>query len=185
MPAARDVRLFAPGDFVVYKFTGSFRSHPMSLIERVVAQDGDATTLDFALDDGELMRTLRVRMAGSPAEPRVVSAAWVDGNVEGPVPVSTFDDLLAKTILAPERNDGLVDSEPATVQVAGKAVACHRNTYRVVVHGRKATMTTYTNDGFRWGDLGGEVRAANGKVLYHAEVVNQGHAETKAAMLER
>jgi hypothetical protein len=182
-PAA-EMRLRSPGDYVVYRFTGKTRPRAMSLTERVVAQDGDATTLDFTLVEGVRSKTLRVRMGGSAAEPKVVSAAWMDGAIEGPVSVKAYEHLLEKTILAADRNDGLVSSEDVQVEVGGRMVPCKRDTYRVAVGRREATMTVLKSDAFPWGDVGGEVRAKDGAVLYRAEVVEMGHSEAPAEVAE-
>ncbi len=171
----RDVSLRAPGDFVVYRFSGKLKK-PMTLTERVVAQEGDSTAIDFTLEDGARVQTLRVRMAGSPAEPKVQSAAWLDGAIEGAVPASTFDALLARTVVAADRNDGLIGTERATVTVDGKAIPCTRKTFRVLVGRKSATMSTCENASFAWGDVAGEMRAADGTLLYKAEVVHAGSA---------
>jgi hypothetical protein len=47
-PAARN-----PGDFVVYRFSGSFRSKPLTLTERVVARKGSVLTIDFVAAEGQ------------------------------------------------------------------------------------------------------------------------------------
>src|ERR1700689_4664136 len=55
----------APGDFVVYRFTGSFRKAPLTLTEKVVARSGAVLTIDFAATEGHATQELRVRIAES------------------------------------------------------------------------------------------------------------------------
>ncbi len=52
-----------------------------------------------------------------------------------------------------------------------------KTSYRVRVGKKKATLRTVESEGFAWGDLGGEITAGNGKVLYRAEVVELGHSD--------
>jgi hypothetical protein len=183
--AAHDLHLWIPGDYVVYRFSGKFRTSPLSMTERVVAQSGDVTTFDFTTVDGKTSRTLRVRMGGSSSEPKVVSVARIEKDEELPAPVDAYDSMLAKTVLAADRNDGLVSSEDVEITVGGRSIRCKRNAYRVAVGKRTGTMTVLASDSFPWGDVGGELRTDDGAVLYKAEVVDAGHTVASPDRLAR
>ena len=43
----------------------------------------------------------------------------------------------------------------------------------------KATMRTLQSEDFAWGDVGGEITAEDGRVLYRAELIDRGHADTR------
>src|SRR5690349_4725633 len=58
-PAAATATLRAPGDFVVYRFTGSFRATPLTLTERVVARKGSILTIDYTAVEGADRQELR------------------------------------------------------------------------------------------------------------------------------
>jgi hypothetical protein len=183
--ASHSLRLIAPGDFVVYRFSGTLRPLPMTLTERVVAQEGDVTVIDFALQEGKRTQTLRVRMGGSALEPRALSAALVDGGVEGAVSTDAYEALLARTVVAADRNDGLEGTQDATIDVDGKSIRCTKRTYRVSVGKRRATMSTLETSGFTWGDVGGEIRADDGALLYRAEVVHAGNGAEGTELVAR
>jgi hypothetical protein len=124
-------------------------------------------------------------MGGSALEPRALSAALVDGGVEGAVPTDAYDALLARTVIVADRNDGLLGSEDATIDVDGKSIRGTRKTYRVNVGKRGATMSTLETSGFTWGDVGGEIRADDGALLYKAEVVHAGNGAERAQLVAR
>jgi hypothetical protein len=169
-PAAR-----MPGDFVVYRFTGSFRKAPLTLTERVIARSGSVLTVDFTAADGKQREELRVRIDDGTSAHEVVGVARLDHGVEKPSTVEAYEALMARTALAADSNEALVGTEDVTVEVGGASLAAKRTTYRVRVGKQRATLRTIESALFPWGDLGGEITASNGKVLYRAEVVEAGH----------
>src|SRR4051812_26957826 len=58
--AAANARM--PGDFVVYRFSGSFRKTPLTLTQRVVARKGSVLTIDLVAVEGEDREELRVTL---------------------------------------------------------------------------------------------------------------------------
>jgi hypothetical protein len=171
----------APGDFVVYRFTGSFRKAPLTLTERVIARKGSLLTIDFAVDEGADRQELRVRIdEASPTGNEVVSVLRLDRGVEKPSTVEAYEALIARTALAADSNDALVGTEDVTVDVGGAAIPAKKTTYRVRVGKRRATLSTFESATFAWGDVGGEITTASGKVLYRAEVVEAGHDDAAA-----
>lgn len=178
MPAA-SVR--APGDFVVYRFTGSFRKAPLTLTERVIARKGSLVTIDLAAVEGDARQELRVRIdEASPTPNDVVSVARIDHGVERPSTLQNYEALMARTALAADSNDALLGTEDVTVDVGGAAIPAKKTTYRVHVGKRRATLSTFESKTFVWGDVGGEITTTNGKVLYRAEVVEAGHDDAAA-----
>jgi len=176
-----------PGDFVVYRFTGSFRKAPLTLSEKVVARSGGILTIDFTAQEGDVKDELRVKFdEGSPSHNEVVSVARLTGGVEKPATLEVYEALMARTTLTADQNEALVGTEEVTVDIGGTSVTARRTTYRVRVGKKQATLKTLESSAFVWGDVGGEITAA-GKVLYRAEVIEAGHddgAARAAAMTE-
>lgn len=179
-----------PGDFVAYRFSGSFRKEPVTLTQRVVAREGTALVIDLTLESGGEAEALRVRM--SDAEERrgeVLSAARVDKDGrERPADIAAYEALMAKTALAADENEAELGAEDVTVDVGGAPLPCRKVSYRVRVGKSVATMKTIQSDAFAWGDVGGEITAEDGRVLYRAEVIGVGHeggAAPKAAEAPR
>ena len=173
---------WATGDFVVYRFTGSFHKTPVTLTEKVIARQGDAFTLDVTYDDGQTKESIRARMKGdSPASAEVVSVARLVKGAEQPASVALFEDIFARVALVADQNEAQLGTESVKVEVAGHgAMACERATYRVKVGKDTATMRTLESPAFVWGDVGAEITAASGKVIYKVEVIDAGHESAKA-----
>src|SRR4051794_16355329 len=51
-----------PGDFVVYRFSGSFRKTPLTLTERVIAREGGVLTIDLLAQERDQKRELRIKI---------------------------------------------------------------------------------------------------------------------------
>lgn len=168
----------APGDFIVYRFSGAYRKAPLTLSERVVDAEGTQTVVDMTFDDGMRKKTtIRAHFDHTRgAERELVSVARVESGTERSMPLDAFDKMMEGTILAADRNEETLGSEKVKLSVAGKELACDKRSYRVAIGRRTAVMSTLTSDGFAWGDVGGEIRSEDGKLLYRAEVIDFGNA---------
>jgi hypothetical protein len=174
--AATTAAARTPGDFVVYRFTGSFRKAPLTLTERVIARKGAVLTVDFTATEGKDTQELRVRIdEASPTRNEVLSVAHLAHGVEKPATVEAYEALMARTALSADSNDACTGTEEVTVDVGGAALPAKRTTYQVHVGKHAATLRTLESTTFAWGDVGGDITAADGKVLYRAEVVEAGH----------
>ncbi len=173
---------WATGDFVVYRFTGSFHKTPVTLTEKVIARQGDAFTLDVTYDDGSAKESFRAHMKGdSPMRADVVSVARLVKGVEKAAPISLYDEVFAKVALVADQNEAQLGTEAVKLNVAGHGtMACERATYRVKVGTETATMRTTESDAFAWGDVAAEITGANGKLIYKAEIIDAGHESAKA-----
>ncbi|WP_437935408.1 hypothetical protein [Sorangium sp. So ce341] len=170
----------APGDYVAYRFSGSFRKTPLLLTQRVVAREGDVLVVDVTLEDGKETEALRVRMSDAPSRRgEILGAAWIDGGAERPATLAAYDAMMAKTALAADENEEVLGTEAVNVEVGGGAIACQKTSFRVRIGRTKATMRTLQSDDFAWGDVGGEITAEDGRVLYRAELVDRGHADAR------
>ncbi len=116
----------------------------------------------------------------SPARNEVVRVARLEHGVEKPSTVEAYEALMARTALAADSNDAVIGTEEVTVDVGGVALSAKKTTYRVRVGKREATLATIESAAFAWGDVGGEITATGGKVLYRAEVVDAGHDDAAA-----
>jgi hypothetical protein len=165
-----------PGDFVVYRFSGSFRKTPLTLTQRVIERSGSILTLDVTTEAGNVKRELRVKINdAADAKNEVLSVARLEGGVEKPASLDAYDALMAEATLAADQNEAFLGTEDVLVDIGGAPLPCHKASYRVRVGKKQATLNTLSSDGFAWGDIGGEITAAGGKLLYRAEVVDAGH----------
>jgi len=122
------------------------------------------------------MRTQTTR-----AGEQVLDVTRVDGGVEHASTLAAYEAAMQKTVPTVDRNDGMLDHEPVTVDLGTRKIEAVRTTYKVVVGGKPATMSVIHNDGFAWGDLGGEIITESGKKLYSTKVVEAGSGTTEVA----
>ena len=168
------------GDFIVYRFTGSFRKTPLTLTERVVERRGAMLTVDITAEEGESKCQLRVKInEASAVKNDVVAVSVIEGGAEKAAGIEAYEALLADTSLAADENEAMLGAEDAMLDVGGAPLPVRKTTYRVRVGKKTATLRTVESEGLAWGDLGGEITAANGKVLYRAEVIELGHVDAK------
>jgi hypothetical protein len=171
-----------PGDFVVYRFSGSFRKEPLTIAQRVIDRQGSILTVDITAESGDDKRELRVRLnEAEGAKNEVVSVARVEGGVERPASPAAYDKLMAEAMLAADQNEAFLGAEDVIIDVNGKPMPCHKASYRVRVGKKVATLNTLSSDGFAWGDVGGDITTASGKVLFRAEMIEAGHTEAGKA----
>jgi hypothetical protein len=172
----------AVGDFIVHRFSGSFRDAPLTLTQRVIAREGDVLVIDMTLDEGSSRQTLRVRMDDSPAKRGdVVRVSRMVEGLEKEASIELFEEMMAKTALAADQNEEVLGSEDLTVDVGGTPMAAQKTSFRVRLGKVQATLKTVQSDRFAWGDLGGEITTASGDVIYRAELVEAGNGDAPKA----
>jgi len=173
-PAAAAAPLAAgetAGDFVVYRFSGSFRKHALTLTQRVISIDGSKKVVESTLADAGHKRTVRATFDKN----ELVAAARVDDEGESRISNAAYETFMSETILSADDNQGETSSENVKVAVGGKEVDAVKTSYRVLVGTKHATMSSTTSAGFAWGDVGGEIRSDDGKILYRVEVLESGN----------
>lgn len=175
----------AVGDFVVFRFSGSYRKAPVVLTERVVAKDPGSVVLEVSLseerDDGTLEDAKRVyRVTVIDSGEKAGSIEKVARVVKGkarPDKREAFESFIAQTALSADENEGAIGTEKTSIDVSGVKIACDKASYRVRIGKKSATLSTLVSEVFAWSDVGGEIRADDGKVIYKAELVKVGHAD--------
>lgn len=160
------------GDFHVYQYGGSFSKHPVTLTEQVVAQEGDLLVVDFVLQEGDAMSALRVRM-GSDNDVVRVSRITADGEVAATV--AEYEALMQKTQFVPDSNDQLIGTDHTACLIGEEQVECDITTYQVTYGDKQAKLTITRSARVPGRDIGGDVVASDGKVLYSAKLLERGN----------
>jgi len=179
--AARDMPAgelgLQPGDYVVYRFSGTFRkaAAPLVLTQRVLGRDGGVVALEVTLEDGAKQETLRIRKDATPGSAEeVLDVTRIEAGIAHAASADAYAALMAKTVLAADQNEAELGAEETTMRLGGKTLRCKKTSYRVRVGKHEATMSTLESDAFPWGDVGGDITTADGQVLYRAEVMDAG-----------
>jgi hypothetical protein len=171
------------GDYVTFKFTGSYRKAPLELTRRVVAKDAGSITVDHVFTEKAGTETLRVRTStekGTAGEILEVAVVAADGSTQL-ASKDRFETKIAQTVAVADENEALVGEEPAVVKVDETDVDATRAIYKVRVGKSAATLRTLVSPAFAWGDLGGEIVTADGRVFYKAELTGAGTAAAPTA----
>lgn len=172
------------GDYVTTEFARGSKA-PVTTQQRVLARDGSTSVVEVAIKDGARTQTFRLRTAAGVAGEQVLDVTRLEKGVEHASTLAAYEAAMQKTVPNVERNDGVLDTEPVTIDVGGRKVDAMRTTYKVSYDGKAATMSVLHADGFAWGDLGGDIVASDGKVLYSTRIVDTGNGETKSAVADR
>jgi len=170
------------GDYWVHRISGSFSSKPMMLIERVVSLDETSATIEYTLEDSEGQSQLQVTRERSTDQ--IISVMHLVGGVAEPGSIADFDALIARTTFAPDSNEGYLDRTLATCLVGPSELDCETKSYRVMVGSREASLDITRSNKYPGRDIGGEITAADGEVIYRAELLeagNEGSAEPSVA----
>jgi hypothetical protein len=165
------------GDYIVYRFTGTFHKAPMTLTQKVIDRQASVLTIDVTLDDGGKKDAFRIRTDETSTEKGLLSVAKLDGTKEIASTSAAYEAMLQKTVLSADRNEDFLGEEKVTLDVAGKQVACTKSSFKVQVGKKTATLHIVASDELAWGDAGGDITTKDGKVLYRAEILDAGSAK--------
>lgn len=169
----------AAGDFLVREITSASRKTPLVISERVLSTDGASALLEVSFKDGQKTETFRVHVEETAAGEQTTEVTKLIGATEHAFGVAAYEAMLGKAVPSVDRNDGLVDAEPITVDVSGKSFPATRSEYKVMVAGKPAMLSVVESKAI--GDVGGEVSSADGKVLFRTRILDMGKGGTGTA----
>lgn len=167
------------GDYVTFTFSGSYRKTPLALTQRVVDKTADNIVVDYVFADKATKLTLRVTTDTGTRDVLAVARVQSDGTTTD-VDRAVFETKMAETVAVADENEALVAEEPAKLNVAGAEIEATRAVYKVRIGKKAATLKTLASDSFAWGDLGGEIVTADGKLFYKAELIDAGGSRATA-----
>lgn len=170
-----------PGDFAVFKVSGTLLEEPRTIAERVVAREGAIVVLDYDVTSASGAReSLRVRFDAVRAfDDGVFAVSRLSLGAEQPVEVAAFESFMNATLLTTDVVDhGEVFRTPPFVrEVDGRSFDCEESSARVTVRGLGATRTSTTCNALPWGEVESELVDDDGEVLHHAELVELGESD--------
>jgi hypothetical protein len=174
------------GDYVTFAFSGAYRDAPITLTQRVIARSEDAIEIEYTFVEKGESETMRVttsvagETAGTIARVERIAA---DGSTE-PATTDAFEARIGETAASTDQNEALLDERQTTVKVGSAELTATTTTYQVKIGDETATLETTASEDFAWGDLGGKITTADGKVYFSAELVDAGDARGAQAALE-
>jgi hypothetical protein len=175
----------AVGDYIVRRFSLKSRANPTIITERVIAVKDKSYVLEVTRESGSESRSIRVEMGSEPANRgEVLSVVALRGGKEFAMGRAAYQAIMRDTIFTTDENEGAIDSAKVKLDVQGHALDGTETRFRVKVRGKAGTMRTIELENSPWGEVGGEVTAADGSVLYRAEVVDVGREELRTAAVQ-
>jgi hypothetical protein len=164
-----------PGDFVVFRISGSFRDSVATLTERIVEREGAIVVIDYTLiEPGRAPETLRVSY---DLVSDVFDVVVITKHGPRPAPAGAYELMRAKTMLTADGNDGLLYVEPITLALEGRPLLAERASWLISIGTEKATLRVTDSEAFAWGTLEGEIRTMDGHVVYRAELLEMGESD--------
>lgn len=170
------------GDYHVYQYTGSFAKQPLTLTEQVVGKEGEALLVDFVLEEGQKMTALRVRMR---EDGEVLSVRRITDDGDVVATLADYDAMMKRTELLPDTNDQVLGTDHTSCLVGDEQVDCDMTTYKVTLGGKQAKLMITKSSRVPGRDIGGDIVAEDGKVLYSARLIERGNEPPVAESLAR
>lgn len=162
------------GDVFVHRFSGTYRGSALMLREEVLDLHDNVLTIDYVLEDGAESTHLRVQMAARSE--RILAVFRVRGDEEVPAELADYERMIEKTLFVPDQNHGLVASKSETCLVGKTELDCDITEYEVSLNDQEAKLSVVRSDDMGR-DVSGEVRAVDGTILYHAELLEMRRGE--------
>jgi hypothetical protein len=181
--AAKDVPALVknPGDFVVLRYSGSYRKAPVTLTERVISRDGNLLVMELSLAEGKKVQTVRARIDTTGGTEQIMDVVRIENGKEHAAPIALYDQMMQKTMPDVDVNEETLGTEDGVADLGGNRVGGKTTRYKVRIAGKSATMSIFHAEGFAWGDVAGEISGKDGKVIYKAEVVEVGNGKSATA----
>ncbi len=167
--AGRDLLDRRVGDVAVYRFSGTYRSEPITITEEIRAREGKEFIVDYTLASGD--ETARFRVHRTLAGFEITSVARLEGTTEMPTDRAEFEAWIEQTAFSADANVGRLARKDETCLVGEVAHDCTVARYRVMVGEEPATLTVATSADLPGRDVGGVIEASDGGIIYRAELV--------------
>lgn len=176
----------AVGDYVTFAFTGDYRKDPITLTQRVTSRSDASITIEYAFTEKNKTETLRATWStASDNQGQLIDAKRLakDGSAQ-PLAAAAFEEKIGATVASTDQNEALLGEKVVTVSVAGEDLAATTTTYQVRLGDEVATLETIASPAFAWGDLGGKITKADGKIYFEAKLVDAGATTGAHASLD-
>lgn len=164
------------GDLWVHRFSGNYRGSPVLLREEVIRDEAGLLTVHYRLEEGDAITELEVAM--TKESERVISVTRINDGVETPGTKSDLESLMQKTTFIPDQNEGRVAQKYQTCLIGDEALDCEVSEYKVLV-GQEEALLSVARNGLLKRDIGGEITAVDGTVIYHAELIEMKKGEDR------
>ena len=177
---AAPVAMVQLGDRKVHEFRGRLQKVPLRLSEEVVEVSESQYRVEYTLCElkagaiHSCESPLRVLFA-HPSE-RVLQVEQLSAKRYEKASLETYQQLIERTLMVSERNLGKLEEKEAVCLIGSQEVQCKKTRYSIMLDGKKAELLLERG---AVGNLSGEMRALDGSILYHSELVELSRANPR------
>lgn len=184
--AAPETSKYEAGDYVVYKYSGSYRPEPVILTEQVLSKTG-GNKLEILVEwkSGKEIRTWKqfvTDTAYNRANNLIDRLVKIEGGKETELANKDNSDLFKLyegTYLMPQHVPKLIKEERKTLLIGDESFICRVRTYNSKALGRHAEMTVADSDEFKWSNVSSSYRELKGNSRPFAYDLNIGKQPVK------
>jgi hypothetical protein len=150
---------YDPGDYVVYKYYGTYRPEPVILTKKVMSRNGSSVEMLVEWKSGAKNRAWKEFITDTPynrANNIVDRLVSLEGGRETELANSENSDLFRLyegTYLLPQRAPSLESQTEKTVQVGREKFLCRERVYKSKALGARLKMTDTDSAEFKWGKV--------------------------------
>ncbi len=148
---------FEVGDYVVYKYSGSYRHEPILLTEKVLSKtEGNKLEILVEWKSGNETRAWKQYVTDTPynrSNNIVDRLVKIDGTNEIELPNKDNQDLYKLyegTYLMTQRVPHLIREEKKSMQAGPGSYLCRIRTYETKALGKRVEMTVADSEEFKW-----------------------------------
>ena len=144
------------GDYVVYKYYGSYRPEPVILTEKILSKAGNKLEILVEWKSGKESRSWKQFVTDTPFNRKnniIDRLVKIENGRETELPNKDNLDvfkLYEGTYLMPQHSPRLVRDEKAAVTIGKDSYLCRTRVYKTKVLGRRADMTVTDSEEFKW-----------------------------------
>ncbi|OGS51958.1 MAG: hypothetical protein A3J79_00815 [Elusimicrobia bacterium RIFOXYB2_FULL_62_6] len=171
---------YEAGDYVVYRYSGSYRPEPVILTEQVLSKNGNKLEILVEWSSGKEARAWKQFVTDTPFNRKnntVDRLVLLDGGKETELPNEGNADLFKLyegTFLIPQRPPHHVKERRERLKIGGTEYLCDVKEYDTKVLNKRAVMKSAECADFLWTHAGAEYRDLKGELIYGAEVLEHG-----------
>jgi hypothetical protein len=160
------------GDSMVQLSSHGFREKPALLRERVVAEEAGGLIMEYRLDDNDGVRVIRAHVDQNGEVTRILR---VSGHRAEPGTLADYEALRAGAMVVRDENRGRTDRKRATCNLGPSELDCLTKTRRVRLGEGEAALEISQTAALPGRDVGAEITAADGSVIYRATLIEHGN----------
>ena len=156
------------GDYVVYKYYGSYRPEPVILTEKILSKAGNKLEILVDWKSGKERRSWKQFVTDTPFNRKnniIDRLVRIENGKETELPNKDNLDvfkLYEGTYLMPQRSPRLVKEEKTTVTIGKDSYPCRTRVYKTRVMGSHAEMTVTDSEEFKWTHVSSSYKVPRG-----------------------